>query len=73
MSLTFIDTNKLPKKTTVPGQGEVTEVLNQVLVRRQECARLAALAESGRDLQSRCRQQASADLRHGRQRPHQAE
>ena len=30
MSLTFIDTNKLPKKP-VPGQGEVTEVLNQVL------------------------------------------
>jgi quercetin dioxygenase-like cupin family protein len=30
MSLTFIDTNKLPKKL-VPGQGEVTEVLNQVL------------------------------------------
>jgi quercetin dioxygenase-like cupin family protein len=30
MSLTFIDTNKLPKKP-VPGQGEVTEVLNQAL------------------------------------------
>ena len=30
MSLTFIDTNKLPR-TSVPGQGEVTEVLNQAL------------------------------------------
>ena len=30
MSLTFIDTNALPKKP-VPGQGEVTEVLNQAL------------------------------------------
>jgi hypothetical protein len=30
MSLTFIDTNKLPKKP-VPGQGEVTEVLNEAL------------------------------------------
>jgi glyoxylate utilization-related uncharacterized protein len=30
MSLTFIDTNKLPKKS-VPGQGEVTEVLSQTL------------------------------------------
>ncbi len=30
MSLTFIDTNKLPKKA-LPGQGEVTEVLNQAL------------------------------------------
>ena len=30
MPLTFIDTNKLPKKG-VPGQGEVTEVLNQAL------------------------------------------
>jgi quercetin dioxygenase-like cupin family protein len=30
MSLTFIDTNKLPKKTST-GQGEVTEVLNQAL------------------------------------------
>src|SRR3974377_2198887 len=29
MSLTFIDTNALPKKR--PGQGEVTEVLNQRL------------------------------------------
>jgi len=30
MSLTFIDTNKLPKKAST-GQGEVTEVLNKVL------------------------------------------
>jgi quercetin dioxygenase-like cupin family protein len=30
MSLTFIDTNKLPRKAT-PGAGEVTEVLNQTL------------------------------------------
>jgi quercetin dioxygenase-like cupin family protein len=30
MSLTFIDTNKLPKKPS-DGQGEVTEVLNQAL------------------------------------------
>jgi hypothetical protein len=30
MSLTFIDTNKLPKKAS-PGQGEVTEVLNAAL------------------------------------------
>ena len=30
MSLTFIDTNKLPRKA-VPGAGEVTEVLNQAL------------------------------------------
>lgn len=30
MSLTFIDTNKLPKKA-VAGHGEVTEVLNQAL------------------------------------------
>ena len=30
MSLTFIDTNKLPRKST-PGQGEMTEVLNQAL------------------------------------------
>ena len=30
MSLTFIDTNKLPKKT-VSGQGDVTEVLNEAL------------------------------------------
>jgi len=30
MSLTFIDTNKLPKNA-VAGQGEVTEVLNQAL------------------------------------------
>lgn len=30
MSLTFIDTNKLPRKA-VPGQGEVTEVLNPAL------------------------------------------
>jgi len=30
MSLTFIDTNKLPKKPSA-GQGEVTEVLNQAL------------------------------------------
>lgn len=30
MSLTFIDTNKLPKKAST-GQGEVTEVLNQAL------------------------------------------
>ena len=30
MPLTFIDTNKLPKKP-VPGQGEVTEVLNEAL------------------------------------------
>ena len=30
MSLTFIDTNKLPRKP-VPGQGEVTEILNQAL------------------------------------------
>jgi quercetin dioxygenase-like cupin family protein len=30
MSLTFIDTNKLPKKSTA-GQGEVTEVLNEAL------------------------------------------
>ena len=30
MSLTFIDTNKLPRKAT-PGAGEVTEVLNQAL------------------------------------------
>ena len=32
MSLTFIDTNKLPK-TASTGQGEVTEVLNEVLCR----------------------------------------
>ncbi|MGA2893683.1 MAG: AraC family ligand binding domain-containing protein [Xanthobacteraceae bacterium] len=32
MSLTFIDTNKLPKKTSA-GQGEVTEVLNEALCR----------------------------------------
>jgi hypothetical protein len=30
MSLTFIDTNKLPKKTST-GTGEVTEVLNEAL------------------------------------------
>ena len=30
MSLTFIDTNKLPKKATA-GQGEFTEVLNEAL------------------------------------------
>ena len=30
MPLTFIDTNKLPKKTSA-GQGEVTEVLNDAL------------------------------------------
>jgi len=30
MSLTFIDTNKLPKKAST-GQGEVTEVLNEAL------------------------------------------
>lgn len=30
MSLTFIDTNKLAKKTA-PGQGEVVEVLNEAL------------------------------------------
>lgn len=30
MSLTFIETNKLPKKS-LNGQGEVTEVLNQAL------------------------------------------
>jgi hypothetical protein len=30
MSLTFIDTNKLPKSASV-GQGEVTEVLNEAL------------------------------------------
>jgi len=30
MSLTFIDTNKLARKAT-PGQGEMTEVLNQAL------------------------------------------
>ena len=30
MSLTFIDTNKLPKKASA-GQGEVTEVLNAAL------------------------------------------
>jgi AraC-like ligand binding domain len=30
MSLTFIDTNKLPKNTTA-GHGEFTEVLNQAL------------------------------------------
>ena len=30
MSLTFIDTNKLPKQAST-GQGEVTEVLNQAL------------------------------------------
>jgi len=30
MSLTFIETNKLPKKPSA-GQGEVTEVLNQAL------------------------------------------
>ena len=30
MSLTFIDTNRLPKKAST-GQGEVTEVLNQAL------------------------------------------
>ena len=30
MSLTFIDTNKLPKKAS-EGQGEVTEVLNEAL------------------------------------------
>jgi hypothetical protein len=30
MSLTFIDTNKLPKKA-LTGQGEVTEVLNEAL------------------------------------------
>ena len=30
MSLTFIDTNKLPRKSTL-GQGEMAEVLNQAL------------------------------------------
>ena len=30
MSLTFIDTNKLPK-THIPGQGDVTEVLSETL------------------------------------------
>ena len=30
MSVTFIDTNKLPKKPST-GQGEVTEVLNAAL------------------------------------------
>ncbi len=30
MPLTFIDTNKLPRKV-IPGAGEVTEVLNQAL------------------------------------------
>ena len=30
MSLTFIDTNKLPRKAS-PGAGEVTEVLNEAL------------------------------------------
>ncbi len=30
MALTFIDTNKLPKKASA-GQGEVTEVLNEAL------------------------------------------
>jgi quercetin dioxygenase-like cupin family protein len=30
MSLTFINTNKLPRKST-PGHGEVTEVLNEAL------------------------------------------
>ena len=32
MPLTFIDTNKLPKKASA-GQGEVTEVLNEALCR----------------------------------------
>jgi len=32
MSLTFIDTNKLPKKASA-GQGEVAEVLNEALCR----------------------------------------
>jgi glyoxylate utilization-related uncharacterized protein len=30
MSLTFINTNKLPRKST-PGHGEITEVLNEAL------------------------------------------
>ena len=30
MALTFIDTNKLPRKAT-PGQGEMTEVLSEAL------------------------------------------
>jgi hypothetical protein len=30
MSLTYIDTNKLPRKST-PGRGEMTEVLNEAL------------------------------------------
>ena len=45
MSLTFIDTNKLPKTATA-GQGEVAEILNEAL-RGQECARFAALAQIG--------------------------
>ena len=46
MSLTFIDTNKLPKKASA-GQGEVTEVLNRGPVQGEERAWIVALAQIG--------------------------
>ena len=46
MSLTFIDTNKLPKKAST-GQGEVTEVLNEAPVRGAERTWFVALAQIG--------------------------
>ena len=52
MSLTFIDTNKLSKKTTA-GHGDFTEILNRELVRRAQCARLGSLAESREKRSSR--------------------
>ena len=65
MSLTFIDTNKLAKKASA-GQGEVTEVLNEVLCGAPN-VRGSLRWSNRRDVQAGCNQSAPAHLSHGRQ------
>ena len=71
MSLTFIDTNKLPHEKT-PGAGEFTEILNNKLCGAKNVVGTLHWLKSGERFQARSRRRhASAHLFNGRRRDHQ--
>ena len=59
MSLTFIDTNKIPH-AKLPGSGEFAEILNDKLCGAEECSRLPPLAQRRRKAGCPVRQEYSS-------------
>ncbi len=66
--LTFIDTNKLPRKKTAAG--EVTEMLNRELCGAKNVVAALRWLKSGEKLQGRGFGQTPTPLPDGRQRTH---